>query len=318
MRNEATPKRIASIVYQLLINTVQIAIRYHLIKLWDFFWGLSCSRFHCPVSTVIHGKQVVVNFGYTYPIYARRFSYFNAPLVELANQTWKAKGKQICFVDVGAAIGDTVLLLFANLPNAFSGFVCVDGDPEFCSYLNQNLQHLQGGRIVQNLLSDVDEEVADLIRTHTGTASAQSHMKRKASTLSSLIGPEVDLIKIDVDGFDGRVLSGAKGLIRRSHPTIIFEWHPILCQQTNNNWTEHFTTLTEEGYSRFVWFTKFGYFSHFMFGYSADEVNALADYCLADIRSDWHYDVIALHDTCTISLQELARLQFAAARQSRF
>jgi methyltransferase, FkbM family len=281
-------------------------------------WRKSCTRFQCPVSTKIHGKSVIVNFGFTYPIYARRFPSLNAPLVELAHQTWKLKINPIFFVDVGAAVGDTVLLLYANLPDAFRGFVCVDGDPEFFGYLETNLRHLPEGRLVNSLLSSDEEKVSDLVRTHTGTASAQSQVKRTATTLSALISEDVDLIKIDVDGFDGRVLSGASDLLQRCHPSVIFEWHPILCQQTGNNWTDHFKVLTDAGYSRFLWFTKYGYFSHFMMGYSPSEVNALAEYCLVDIPADWHYDVVALHDTSNVSAMKLAKLRFAATRPSCF
>lgn len=260
----------------------------------------------------------MVNFGYTYPIYSRRFPNLNDPLVELAYQTWKAKGERIVFVDVGAATGDTVLLLYANLPTALAGFVCIDGDAEFFQYLQHNLGHLPEGRFVNCLLSARDEDVSELVRTHAGTASAQGRRKKSAATLSCIVTDSVDMIKIDVDGLDGRVLSGSRELLARCHPSIIFEWHPILCQQTGNSWTEHFAILAAEGYSRFIWFTKYGNFSHFTIGASPGEVDELAKYCLADVPSDWHYDVVALHDSSAISLQELSRLSFAHNRHSRW
>jgi FkbM family methyltransferase len=318
MQKATVQNRLASIVYLLLVRTARFAESGRFSQYWNKLWRKSCTRFQCQVSTTIHGKSVIVNFGFTYPIYARRFPSLNAPLVELAYQTWKSKVNPIFFVDVGAAVGDTVLLLYANLPGAFCGFVCVDGDPEFYGYLEKNLRHLPEGRLVNSLLSGAEEEILDLVRTHTGTASAQSQVKRTATTLSELISEEVDLLKIDVDGFDGRVLSGASDLLQRCHPSVIFEWHPILCQQTGNNWTDHFRILTAAGYSRFVWFTKFGDFSHFMMGFSQSEVNALAEYCLVDIPADWHYDVVALHDTSNVSAMKLAKLRFAATRPSCF
>ncbi|MDY0268941.1 FkbM family methyltransferase [Trichloromonas sp.] len=268
--------------------------------------------------TTIHGKSVVVNFGFTYPVFARRFPLLNAPLVELAYQLRESKGRPIFFVDVGAAVGDTVLLLYANIPDGFSGFVCIDGDPEFFFCLGKNLGHLPGGRLVHCLLSDSENEVAGLIRTHSGTASAQGNAKSKPMTLSSIVSEEVDLLKVDVDGFDGRVILGALALLRRCRPTVIFEWHPILCRQTSNSWNDHFAALVAEGYNTFLWFTKYGNFSHYMFGYSQREVDAMAEYCLADISLDWHYDVIALHDSSDISLVELAKLDFASKRPSKW
>ncbi len=42
-------------------------------------------------------------------------------------------------------------------------------------------------------------------------------------TLDSYDLPEVDLIKIDVEGYEGQVISGAAGTIRRCRPLIMFE-----------------------------------------------------------------------------------------------
>lgn len=48
-------------------------------------------------------------------------------------------------------------------------------------------------------------------------------------TLDSCIGNQViDLIKIDVEGFEPEVFNGAKKIIRRCKPIIVFEFSPIL------------------------------------------------------------------------------------------
>jgi FkbM family methyltransferase len=292
--------------------------RISLDRTWQRLWQKGLDRCSGPVRTRIHGRTVLVNYGFTYPVFSRLFQDLNAPLLELAHLTWRAAARKIRFVDVGAAVGDTVLLLHANLPEAFSGFVCVDGDVEFFQYLQQNLSHLEGGRLVLGILSAAEENVPDLIRTHSGTASAQGSARVTATTLSKILNEPVDLLKIDVDGFDGRVLSGAQQALAQYRPTVIFEWHPILYQQTGNNWNEPFKILLAAGYSRFLWFTKFGNFSHFMFHFDSATVDALAKHCLADVPADWHYDVVALHDSSSVNVQALASLEFARRRPSRF
>lgn len=304
--------------YNFLIRVRPWMQLFRLSQLWDRLWQLGLRAFSGPVQTCIHGRKVVVNYGYTYPINARQFPDLNAPLVELAYQTWKAKGDKIRFADVGAAVGDTVLLLHANLPEAFSGFVCVDGDAEFFQYLKQNLSHLKDGRLVLAMLSAEEETVSDLIRTHFGTASAQGSRQVIATTLSTILNEPVDLLKIDVDGFDGKVLAGARQALEQYRPTVIFEWHPILCQQTGNGWSDPFIILQAAGYSRFLWFTKFGDFSHFMFQFDGAAVDALAKYCLVDVPTDWHYDVVALHESSAVNVLALASREFSKTRPSRF
>jgi len=310
--------KVREIAYNLLINTVLKMPGRRLSTWWDRMWYASQRTFSGPVRTFIHGREVIVNYGFTYPVYARRHPGLNAPLVELAYQVWKAKGEKIRFTDVGAAVGDTVLLLFANLPEAFAGFVCIDGDPEFSDYLKKNLAHLKCGRLVSAVLSGSEELVPELVRTHSGTAGAEGSNRVEATTLSGVLTEPVDLLKIDVDGFDGRVLAGAERVLADHRPAVIFEWAPILCRQTGNNWLESFKFLQSAGYSRFVWFTKVGNFSHFTFQNDTASLNALAEYCLSDISDDWHYDVVALHDSSSIDIQALARLKFAKNRPSRY
>ncbi len=119
----------------------------------------------------------------------------------------------------------------------------------------------------------------------------------------------VDVLKIDVDGFDGQVLRGADRILSRDRPAVIFEWHPILCERTSNNWTDHFEALKFKGYEQFVWFTKYGEFSHFMCGYDPTNVAMLAELCLnSESYDDLHFDVVALPPGSVTSPQALADL----------
>jgi FkbM family methyltransferase len=230
--------------------------------------------------------------------------------------------RPIRLVDVGAAIGDTVLFVDANCSGQVSEYICVDGDQSFFGYLEQNLSGFSNVTCIFSQLSRSGGLNRSLVRTQPGTASAQGEDSVPTASLDTVLGSHdvgpVDVIKIDVDGFDGEVLAGAVALLQRDHPGVIFEWHPILCERTGNDRHEAFRSLVSAGYHRFIWFDKFGVFSHFMFRYDVAEIDAMADHCLADVSADWHYDVIALHDSSQITEQALSNLRFAAARTSRY
>jgi FkbM family methyltransferase len=199
-------------------------------------------------------------------------------------------------------------------------YLCVEGDPEFFSFLESNLGNSPSHVLLNFMLSGKQEGIPNLVRTHPGTASAQGSTVVQALTLDDVISsvkPEcVDLIKVDVDGYDGRVLSGAAQCLIHHKPGVIFEWHPILCGRAGTSWLEHFRALVDAGYSRFAWFTKFGDFSHFSNGTDVDAINRLAAFCLSDEPGDWHYDVVALHRTSVIDETQLALLQHAKKRRS--
>ncbi|MDY6828006.1 MAG: FkbM family methyltransferase [Pseudomonadota bacterium] len=293
-------------------------------RIWRWAWHQGLARFDgTTVSTNMHGQRTLVNFGHSYGLYARRFSRWNNPLVELTHQAHVAHQRPVHLVDVGASVGDTVRLLQANCGDKVAGFVCVEGDPGFFAYLSANLAGDPRVRLVQHMLSDGSGQVPSLVRTHPGTASAQGQATEDAVPLDLIVSPEntgqVDILKVDVDGFDGKVLGGSRKLLKTWHPAVIFEWDPFFCKQTENSWTEHFELLTALGYDRFLWFSKYGDFSHPMTGYDAPAVEQLAQLCLSDAHdSNWHYDVVALHTDSPIDPVALAAARFAKQRKSWF
>jgi FkbM family methyltransferase len=229
--------------------------------------------------------------------------------------------RPITLVDVGANIGDTILVLEANCPGMIDDFLCVDGDPEFFAYLENNLAHLARGKLVLTLLSGSDGTERRLVRYLQSTASAHGNTEAAAQTLDSVIAgaaaERLDVLKTDVDGLDGKVLRGARQTLIAHRPAVIFEWHPLLCQATSNNWCEHFEALEECGYEQFIWFNKYGEFSHYSGCGERGSVARLAELCLhSQSHYDWHYDVIALPPQYRALALPLAELAYARRRRS--
>lgn len=320
---DANPgRKVNSLIYNLMVKTARRHGNRLEGRLWDFLKKQTKS-WNMPVDTRIHGYPARVNFGYTYPATARIFHTYNNPLVELVHQKFVSTGKPVRLVDVGAAIGDTVLLVHANCPGEVSEFVCLDGDVEFFRYLQHNLGSFPNCRLIRQQLSRTLSEERSLVRTHRGTASAQGADYSATSPLDTVlashnVGP-VDVLKIDVDGFDGEVLMGAVKTLAEQRPAVIFEWHPILCQQTGNDFHAHFEALTKTGYQQLIWFTKFGDFSHFGSPDDRASIDRLADLCLRSrTLEDWHFDIIALHSESSLDALTVAELAFAKKRRSQF
>ena len=286
---------------------------------WERTWDGTWRRLGGPVHTSLHGHRVLVNAGYSYPAFSRRWPTYNDPLVEVVHQASVAKGAPVTLVDVGAAVGDTVLLVLERCPGALESVHCVEGDDEFFGYLAANLADVPQARLHRALLSDEAGEAPSLIRTHKGTASAQGADRLPAVTLDRVLedagSPSIDVLKSDTDGFDGKVLAGAGGVLTKSRPAVIFEWHPILYDATGQDRRRPFEVLADAGYRWLVWFEKYGTFSHVSDGYRPSEVDVLADLCVSDRAPgpDWHYDVVALPEGGGIDPTELAALTFARA-----
>lgn len=313
---------IASALYNFLVLTCRLKDRRLYRRAWRYLWDLGQRKLGGPVATKIHGRHVTVNFGFTYPINARLYPRLNDPLLHLVQQCYACTGRPIWMVDVGAAIGDTVLLVDANSRDTVRRFICVEGDEGFFSLLCANLNGMPGVQLVNALLSAAPGEESSLVRIHGGTASAQGRARTLATTLDTVLSglaPQfVDLLKIDVDGFDGRVLLGSKGALRRFSPPVIFEWHPRLCHATGSSPLAAFDALRECGYDKLVWFNKLGFFSHFSVLSDDTATSMLERYCITEESDgDWHYDVVALPTGSPIDPVVLAQALPAGLKRSR-
>ncbi|MHC1741668.1 MAG: FkbM family methyltransferase [Syntrophobacteraceae bacterium] len=313
---------ISSLVYNVLV--IGCAAKNRIIRNFcSRLWNIACNQFSGPVRTRIHGYTVTVNFGNTYPLFSRIYTGLNNPLLEVTYQVYKDKNSAINFLDIGAATGDTALLLLKNCPDMLNDMFCVEGDPEFFEYLRDNLRFCKNAHLINTVLSSSSQEEKSLVHIHPGTACAIGKSNLRATTMDQLYInkkiPPIDLIKIDVEGLDGKVLFGTQNILSNMNPTVIFEWHPKLCLLTGNNWNDHFKILHDCGYSSFVWFNKYGEFSHFTNGHSTDNIDALANFCVKSTSyTDWHFDIVALHNKSRISTLALADLAFAKARKSYF
>lgn len=271
-----------------------------------------------PVQVRVHGYDVTLNGGNTYPLIVQDHRWFNAPLVELCHQSFLVRGAPITLVDVGAATGDSVLLIKRRCPGAVDRFVCVEGDAEFHEILTQNMSQFGDVVILKALLASAEKNIPSLVKHHRGTAAAIGTEQAKAVRLDSLrqvTSPPPEVLKIDVDGCDGEVLAGATSILEEHHPAVIFEWHPKLTVKAGNDPAQAFIALEASGYTRFLWFTNPGTFSHFTAAPPDALLRKHAEYLLAvNSRSDEHFDVIALHESSKLDDMALACMEHARKR----
>ena len=299
-----------------------------LVKKAASFFGLTISRRKAekaahareqgdldPYPIKLHGFDVLLNAGNTYPDITRALPYFNAPLVELVNQAHAALGRPISFIDVGAATGDTVLLLEQRCAGKVGSYTCFEGDDEFEQLLRGNMRQFDAVRIIKTLLASERKSIPSLEKHHRGSASATGTNLRPAEPLDSFVremAKGVDVLKIDVDGYDGEVLAGGKHLLEKFKPWVIFEWHPMLIERSGTDFARPFAVLHECGYRRLLWFDNSGSFSHFAEFPSPTTLEEWNRYLLmVNGRRRQHFDVIALPDTAPRVEVELAAMEYA-------
>jgi FkbM family methyltransferase len=303
--------KIFSFIYNLLISSYILRKIPFLSKLWFWTWKSQKSAYKGLVHTNLHGHNAIVPNGHWYILVCKLYTNFNKPLLALCREVVSTRGNNINIVDIGAAVGDTVFLIESKFGKHINHYICIDGDEEYIQIIKENLKSL-GERctIISALISDKNEEIPEILKIDPTTGSANGSKKTTSKTADEIILSRglksIDLIKIDIDGFDGKAIGGLKGVLELHQPPIIFEWNPPLYQLVENSIFQPFEVLTDFGYSDFLWFSNTGQFSHYEIGFNKEVIKFLASYCESVKNiSGAHFDIIAIHRNDKIKISDI-------------
>ncbi len=274
-----------------------------------------------PIKTKLHGKSAVIPSGYGYPFTCRQFPDFNNPLLELAWQTFQIKKEKLTIIDAGAAIGDTLYLLKQNLPPGSSKIYCIEGDEGFMKYLAENAEHFgENAKVIKEVLSSQEEMIPELVHHHSSSLIAKGEKKITALPLDKVWETEInqppDILKTDLEGYDGKAIAGASKLLRQYSPSVIFEFHPQLIKQTGNDMMEAFDVLAGTGYEQLLWFSKYGEFiSQTSLNDNKYIQEMIRQSLNAGEKEDIHFDLIAPGKRNAPDTKKLAQCCYAKTKK---
>ena len=269
------------------------------------------------IKTKLHGNTAVIPSGYMYPSICRTYPTFNNPLLQLCWLTLQLKKEPITVVDIGAATGDTLYLIKQNLPANSTFVYCIEPDPFLAEYLIENANaYFAETKVIKAALSSQKEFIPAWI--HPLNVSNKTNDEQQIAALSfdeiwhKEINKAIDVIKIDVEGFEGNVLAGSKEILNQFGPSVIIEFHPLLIKQTNNDYFTAFDVLSATGYDKLLWFDKFGNFILHSEVNNRSIIDAMIQKSIEGGKDeDIHFDIIAPAKLLDTELKTLADCNYA-------
>lgn len=158
--------------------------------------------------------------------------------------------KDKTIIDIGANIGSFGF----NLAHEAKHIVMIEASPFLCEKLNATAQHneLKNITIVNKAVSDKTGQTLQLfqgIRTKgdnsliQGSANTAEFEPVTTETLDDIVdrlGIIPDFIKIDVEGFELKLLKGAINTISKFRPAILMEWNGRLIHKQGLSLTDFF------------------------------------------------------------------------------
>ena len=261
-----------------------------------------------------NGQKFYCNFSHQLPFYQKQFPLYDRQLSKLCHYMHNELKRTINIVDIGANVGDTVLNI--GLKDAF--YLCIEGNESFAKLIQYNLKHRYNYSLETCYLTDNPAEKKYQPKTTNGTNRLVLSDNNSCEggvitqTLDRLIDAKYkdrifDLIKIDTDGFDFKVIRGAKQCLKQWKPLVFFEWDKAYCKEQEEDPLSIFPILDNLGYSDCILFDNYGNPFDIV---RTNELTKLGDYIEKTIGDGlpFYYDVLAVNKEGAFTASQLYKI----------
>jgi len=210
-----------------------------------------------------NGQILSLPVGHALPFILARFPKYAENLKELANECGIKYHNNFSIIDIGANVGDSVLIIDKNQAKIY----CIEGDDFYYKFLELNT--IKRKNVVRfNCFIGAPENNNgnyEVIRTNGSaslllTSTVKKHSWKTLSVLTENVAPDIKLVKIDTDGFDGFIIKESIEWLEKFKPILFFEFDPLLLKIQNFNPLEIFELLKKCGYIKLLFYEKDGRF----------------------------------------------------------
>lgn len=271
-------------------------------KLYNKFYNTN------EIVTICNKQLIYCDYTHKLAEYQKNFPKYDRQLAQICNLLKQKKQDNLNIIDVGANIGDTVI----NIGQKDAFYLLIEGNKTFYNYIEKNLRKYHYN-VEYTFLSDEEDRVTPV--SHDGTAKL-TKTNATCGTISCKLDEiltskysklKFDLLKIDTDGFDFKVLRGATRLLEEQTPLIFFEWDKMFLHEQDEDEISIFRYLENKGYNHLILFDNFG--NYFATSNTAD-ITLLKTY-IEGTRIDgkpFYYDVLAIPANSPVTIEGIREI----------
>lgn len=216
------------------------------------------------VRRTVFGREMLMPRDHTIDQNLAFFPYYNTNLKRLVHQYQQYRRERFAIVDIGANIGDTLVMLreVSDLP-----VHCFEGNALFFNLLEQNTKGIADCHLHFMLLSDKPSSLRVKNDVNLGTSSFSGDSE--GGTLMNFdsvdhffseqhSGQPIGLIKSDTDGFDLRIIRGAAETLRKDQPVLFLEFDRTMSEKNGDNGLEFLDFLADLKYDGVMVYDNYG------------------------------------------------------------
>jgi len=176
------------------------------------------------------GETMYLPLSHELPRFTTTCPHYNMNLGRLAAVMHRQLGRPIMAIDIGANVGDTAILL---LKNGADKVICIEGSRRYAELLRRNTRHLPQVVSSECLVAfsgaSKNLRIAEAMGTGVVVQCSDSGSV-PVMTLEEVLAShhrdqqEVDLVKIDTDGYDGAIIRYHADFFASVRPVVHFEY----------------------------------------------------------------------------------------------
>jgi FkbM family methyltransferase len=259
-------------------------------------------RWGDPIITMKLGdSSLKLNLSHQLPLYYNSYPNYDRALPRICSFLEASEG-HLTFIDVGANIGDSVALVARQTPGRF---LCIEGDVNYFALLKTNTSSLGARAVCENVFLGEEERTTRVAFEKkegslklSGTESEGVVVKLVPLDRVVEMHPEfttTNIVKVDTDGHDFKVLRGGAKLIQGSRPLLFVEFVPDLLSRNGDNPSALFPFLASLGYEYCLSYDNFG---HPLFRFNIrDDARVQSMISSVDEKTIYYYDIVFVHKT---------------------
>ena len=271
---------------------------FKVFRITSFFRNIIL-KFKDPIIKFhINNKVLLMNLSHQLPIYTVQNQLYDTAISRIINAV--KSDKILHIIDVGANVGDTAASILNTNPNV--KILCIEGNSFFSNLLKLNFINDNRVIIEESFCSDVTDDDKISIDTKRGTASLNSNSSKIIEVsfykLDDLFKKQkhlntVDLIKVDTDGFDYKVLRGCHNLIHQFKPLVFFELDKSFLSNNKEDVMSIFDFFKFYEYQAFLIYDNYGYLLGI---YTFEQINVVENIINYVDSKNMYIDILMVSD----------------------
>lgn len=257
------------------------------------------------VSRKIGNRNLKMRQSHKLVSYLKDFPMYDRALPRISKEIKSIDG-ELVFIDIGSNIGDSIALISDRVSGSF---LCIEGDHDYLPLLKLNTQNIENCNVVieESFCAETDKDNQKFkIERENGTAklvaanAGEDPSGISFKTLDKIMNQHADfqqanLVKIDTDGFEIKVLKGGRNFVKKATPVLYLEFTPQLYAQIGEDPMFIFDFLFDNGYHEALLYNNFGKPVEII--ETSDRKRIIQLISLIDNNKTYYYDILTYHSS---------------------